>query len=475
MTYINCESAESKFSPNEKRCSNGDVTIDWLNRPQINTQNRSYQRERVATLEWKQDILRTILCKPYAGIPEIHIRVIVNEDNSYSYELIDGQQRVTAPLGYLKNEYPLPDNFVVDGKDCSGMKYDKLLNTYRDVAEKITNYRISCKWYEKLSDLNTAHLFIYILNNVNDMKAQEIRNAVLGSYSDYVRNAARVDIHELFTRITETKKGTSKEYLKYFSKKFTLSGRMEVDEWISTLLYMKAHGFRNGITHDQHLKWVEQIQSPGGIYENKKKFLDKNKSDELLNFSLNLMKATPTKYKEKLNPLKSLIMVLYADDLKSRFGDIISDKYTKAFWDVYTRWSDPFKSLYANEKDSRGNQMPPFSELFGGKNSNAINTMVKVLDKEFLQNKKEFGIRELDMTNYTQQQIIDKWREQDGKDFYTDEPLDEDNLAGDHYIPRSWGIEEGGTTTYDNLVVCSRENNLKKGILHGDEYLKQCR
>ena len=79
------------------------------------------------------------------------------------------------------------------------------------------------------------------------------------------------------------------------------------------------------------------------------------------------------------------------------------------------------------------------------------------------------------MTNYTQQQIIDKWREQDGKDFYTDEPLDEDNLAGDHYIPRSWGIEEGGTTTYDNLVVCSRENNLKKGILHGDEYLKQCR
>ena len=42
--------------------------------------------------------------------------------------------------------------------------------------------------------------------------------------------------------------------------------------------------------------------------------------------------------------------------------------------------------------------------------------------------------------------------------YYTKELLDEDNIVGDHLKARS----QGGRTEWDNLVVTSRELNLKK-------------
>ena len=75
-----------------------------------------------------------------------------------------------------------------------------------------------------------------ILNNVNDMKPQEIRNAILGVYSTFIRETARFDPHELFDRLVEKKGKITKEKLKYFS--FPLKGRMEVDEWLSELIYL---------------------------------------------------------------------------------------------------------------------------------------------------------------------------------------------------------------------------------------------
>ena len=48
--------------------------------------------------------------------------------------------------------------------------------------------------------------------------------------------------------------------------------------------------------------------------------------------------------------------------------------------------------------------------------------------------------------------------------------MKEQNIAGDHYIPRSWGIDKGGVTEYDNLVVCSKRVNLQKGNMSGEEF-----
>ena len=118
---------------------------------------------------------------------------------------------------------PLPKDFPpVNGVDVSGMYVDELRAKSEAIYESIMGYRISCKWYENINDRQTAFLFIHVLNNVNDMKPQEKRNAILGFYSTFIRDTVRfvnkegniVPQHELFARVIETKGKTAKQKLK---------------------------------------------------------------------------------------------------------------------------------------------------------------------------------------------------------------------------------------------------------------------
>ena len=467
IKFIRCESAEEHFGNNPVPCNNGDASVEWLRTPKVNTGNRAYQREKVASLIWKQGILHTILINVFAGIPEIHIRVIRTE-NGYKYELIDGQQRVTAILDFLDGKYSLPANMVVDGCDIGGMNVGMLESSYPEIYQRITEYRISCKWYENLTDQQTAHLFIKVLNNVNGMNGQEIRNAVLGFYSDYVRNTARFDPHELFTRIIEKKGKKEVEALKYFSPKFTLAGRMEVDEWLSKLVYLWKNGVTKGVSKDKHFAWVEKTQIDAGEYVDG--FKDEKEINKLLNFALILLKATPKQYKVNLKPMVSLMLVLYANDLKTRFGKIDESAYVRTFFKVYDDWSCTDKELYNTMTTDSGAPMRQFKDLFGGENSNAINTILKVLEHELKkQGKKAFGIIEIDSRpTFKRADIIKKWKEQGYKCYYSGVILTEEDIAGDHLIPRSAGIDAGGVTEYKNLVVCKQSLNNKKSNLDPD-------
>ena len=99
---------------------------------------------------------------------------------------------------------------------------------------------ISCKFYENLDDEQTAYLFVEILNNTNDMKPQEIRNAISGLFSTWVRDTARgnndkdIKPHELFSFTVDEKGKKTLTLLPAWK----LKGRMEVDEWLSELVYM---------------------------------------------------------------------------------------------------------------------------------------------------------------------------------------------------------------------------------------------
>ena len=468
MEYLPCETAEQSFGKTEKQCNNGDVSIDWLQSANINTQNRAYQREKVSNENWQQNIMRTVLVDSYAGIPEIHIRVIKTK-GSWKYELIDGQQRVTSIHEFLSGKYPLPNNMIFNGDDISGMEIEELRDDFPTIYEYLVEYRISCKWYEDISDLQTAHLFIEVLNNVNDMKPQEIRNAILGHYSDYVRNTARFEPHELFKRVKTTVKTTEKQNLQYFSSSFSLSGRMEVDEFLSELLYLHFNDAKKGISHLSHKRWVENIQKAEGDYASS--FTAKKKADELLNFALSIVKAVPNEFKVKLNSMTTMMLVLYAKDLCARFGDINRDKYASAFFKTHLLWSDTNKQLYRNETTINLNQMPPFNELFGGKNGNAIQTIFKVLDIELEKGEIDFGIIKLDLRkSFKKADIVRKWQEQEGKCAITELALTEDNIAGDHIVPRSAGIVAGGVTEYDNLQVIGKLDNIKKSNMSNEVY-----
>ena len=302
------------------------------------------------------------------------------------------------------------------------------------------------------------------------MKSQEIRNAVAGLFSTWCRDTARgnPDINKKPHKLLER---TSDGKMKFFGD-WKLKGRMEVDEWLSELSYMKIHGWKSGVTQVPHTKWVKDIQRPGGVYESK--FGDEKDLLSLLNFGYTIIKAAQSDYKKKLSPMLSQVIILYANDLKEKYGKIIPAKYVKAFFKVYNDWSCVDKKLYMNELTQNGNQMKEFSTLFGGKNSNALGTICYVLDKEMTKDMSSFGIIEMDQrVSFSDEDIYRKWKEQGMKDGYTGEALEFEDAVGDHYIPRSEGVKLGGVTEYDNLVVTSDVNNRIKSNMNPESFKEQ--
>ena len=64
---------------------------------------------------------------------------------------------------------------------------------------------------------------------------------------------------------------------------------------LSELVYMKTHGWKNGVSQTPHTKWIKDMQRPGGGYESK--FTDQTEMQQLLSFGYNLLKSVPKQYK----------------------------------------------------------------------------------------------------------------------------------------------------------------------------------
>jgi hypothetical protein len=478
-----CEQADTFFGKTKKASSyDGSISIDYLTSPTkftLETGAREYQREKRASLPWKQNIMKTVILNGFVKIPTIHIRVIL-VGMSFIYELIDGQQRVTAIIEFMTGKYRLPNTDAFNfgnGMDFRNCSFQDIKQKFPSVYAKILEYRISCFWYENLTDEQTADLFINVLNNTNDTTSQEKRNAVRGYLSKYIRDSARFEILEIFERIKSIGSKNEKVVLKYFSESFKLKNKMEVDEWLSELIYLQQNGYRKGVTQNKHTDWINEVQGEKGKYNSEVQFneLKENVIDPLIKFSTDLIKSVPVDFKYKLVPMFSQIIILYGYELKQRYGAMDIPTYISKFFAVYDKWSDTNKKLYMNEFmfGSKTEQMQPFNKLFGGKNSKAIGTITYVLDKELKANMDSFGVIELDpRETFGKADIIQKWEEQGRKCYYTNKPLDIKNIAGDHKTPRSWGVKKGGVTEYHNLVVTSKALNNKKLNMGSEDFEK---
>jgi len=446
----------------------------------IDTSPREYQREKVAKLRWQQDLVLTVLRDKIAKIPEIHNRVIRYDNQgvpSWKIELLDGQQRSTTLIDFKKGLFRLPVGLeTIEGFNVEGLTYAEMPEP---LQEKFSNYMLFCVNYINISDSVAAHLFIDVLNNTNDMNDQEKRNAERGPLAEWIRNTARFEDtrHELFER--EPHKKNKGEYvMKYFAPGFGV-GRMQSDEWLAQLFYLTKKGWTNGVGQSNLTKWYQETNAETGVYASEKsqQWIDDVKMMEsILKDSRNLITNVPKAHKKKLSSMVTLVMCLFYQELKSEYKKIDVKQFTKRFFEVYVDWSDTHKQLYNDHLQYDGKKaLGQFKSLFGGKNSNAMKTIRQVLVEYNFEHDKlgDWGIVKVDIKRtFSPEEIERKWVDQGCKCYYTGEDLELDDCVGDHGIPWSWGIERGGVTNYDNLIVTSEYHNSRKSDKYtAEEYL----
>ena len=91
--------------------------------------------------------------------------------------------------------------------------------------------------------------------------------------------------------------------------------------------------------------------------------------------------------------------------------------------------------------------------------------------KPFSENEDKFGITLYDSrVTFDAKMILKKWMENGEKDDL-DNPIEKEDVRGDHDIPRSWGIKKGGVTEYSNLkILNAKDNGLKSNKMTFNEY-----
>jgi len=334
-----------------------------------------------------------------------------------------------------------------------------------------------------ITDREAAHLFIDVLNNTNEMNAQEKRNAMRGPLAQWIRDTARFKDtrHELFERLPH-KKNAGEFVMKYFSSGFG-TGRMQSDEWLAQLFYLTKKGWTTGITQNNLTQWYIDCNSDSGIYsspKNKTWIDDRHMMECVLKDSKDLISKVHKDHKKKLSSMVTLVMCLFYQELKSTYRKVDKTQFAAKFFRVYDEWSDTRLQKYSGllQWDNK-KALGQFKSLFGGKNKNAVNSIRMVLvDHNLSQdNLSDWGIVEVDSRRtFSPEEIERKWIEQGCKCYYTGEDLDLEECVGDHGIPWSWGIERGGVTEYSNLIVTSEYHNGKKSDkFTAEEYLDSLR
>jgi 5-methylcytosine-specific restriction endonuclease McrA len=103
-----------------------------------------------------------------------------------------------------------------------------------------------------------------------------------------------------------------------------------------------------------------------------------------------------------------------------------------------------------------------------------MGTIKWILDREFTSNPERWGVIKIDTReSFSRNDIYQKWIEQDKKCYYTGREITQDELVGDHIIPRNAGVAQGGVTEYFNLAVTDSATNTAKSQLSAEDFQKR--
>ena len=147
--------------------------------------NPEYQRDYVYTDKQASKLVESVLM----GIPIPTIYLCVEEDNTYS--VIDGQQRITSLVRYLKNDFAL--NGLQELNELNGKCYKDLS---KDIQKKLKSSSLSTISLLKQSTALKYEIFARLNQGAVKLNPQELRNCIYrGTFNKMLDDIAETNPH----------------------------------------------------------------------------------------------------------------------------------------------------------------------------------------------------------------------------------------------------------------------------------------
>ena len=145
-----------------------------------------FQRRKVWTAGARSYFIDTLLRQ--MPVPPMYIRVRQNKDKTKIIrEVIDGQQRLSAVLDYLKDGFSLSRTL---GAPYAGKRFSQLDESQQDT---IRQYGFICEVFQGISDTEVLEIFARLNTHSVNLNQQELRN---GRFFGYFKQSAYSLAHE---------------------------------------------------------------------------------------------------------------------------------------------------------------------------------------------------------------------------------------------------------------------------------------
>ena len=182
-----------------------------------------YQRDYVMDDKKASRLIESILMD--IPIPTVYLC----EESDSTLSIIDGQQRLTSIVRYLKNEYALTG--LEELSDFNRKKFSDLDKVYQ---RKIKNTSINSVTLKKESQELKYEIFARLNQGSTSLKPQELRNCVYrGSFNDMLEDIAKNNKNLAVLFVSENKRKMYQENILRF---FALKNFMEYSSSIKKTL-----------------------------------------------------------------------------------------------------------------------------------------------------------------------------------------------------------------------------------------------
>lgn len=219
--------------------------LDIYNSGQLNL-DPPYQRRSVWSSQYRDYFIDSV----FRNFPtqSIFLEIVVDPERPTEYRVIDGKQRLTSIISFMKGEFPVPES--LEDLNISGKYYSDL---DRQDQLKILKYLFTVEIISGSSNTTLNEAFDRLNRNVARLNRQELRNAQFdGEFVKEVEKLVDNPVWEKIGLVTEAR-----------------IRRMLDVEYISELYIVCASDIQDGKDYldDYYAKWEEDIPNAKAIRE----------------------------------------------------------------------------------------------------------------------------------------------------------------------------------------------------------------